>query len=51
MAQEASDAAMIETNAEGTDDVGVTARVKSVTINDDATVLVVVQSFNCQATN
>lgn len=51
LAQEASDAAMIETNAQGTNEVGVTARVKSVTISDDATVLGVVLSFDSQATS
>jgi hypothetical protein len=51
VAQEATDAAMVDTNAQGTNAVGVTARVKSVTISDDATVLGVVLSFDSQETN
>ena len=51
LAQDANDAAMIDTNAQGTNEAGVTARVKSVTISDDATVLGVVLSFDSRATN
>lgn len=50
-AQQASDAAMVETNAQGTNEAGVTARVKSVTVSDDATVIGVVLSFDSKATN
>lgn len=50
-AQETTDAIVIDANAQGTNEVGVTARVKSVTISDDATVLGVVLSFDSQATN
>lgn len=51
IAQQTSDGAMIDTNAQGNNEVGVTARVKSVKISDDATVLGVVLSFDSQATN
>lgn len=47
----ASDAAMVDTNAQASNQAGVTARVKSVTMTDDATVLGVVLSFDSQATN
>lgn len=50
-AQETTDAVVIDTNAQGTNDVGVTARVRSVTLGDDATVLGVVLSFDSRATN
>ena len=50
-AQDATDAVAIETSAQGTNEAGVTARVKSVTIGDDATVLGVVLSFDSQATS
>lgn len=50
-AQETISTPGIETNAQGTSDIGVTVRVKSVTISDDATVLGVVLSFDSQATN
>lgn len=51
LAQEAIEPVVIDTTAQGTNDVGVTARVKSVTISDDATVLGVVLSFDSQETN
>lgn len=51
VAQESAETIVIDTNAQGTNEVGVTAQVKSVTIGDDATVLEVVLSFDSQATN
>jgi len=51
LAQEANTSQMIDTSAQASNEVGVTARVKSVTISEDATVLSVVLSFDSQATS